>query len=104
MKKVFLFAVVFVLVMVILVSCRETITDENGVEHEYLHNHWVVIEDLDYSQYIVYDPTTKIIYFLCDGDYGSGITPYQTRNEDGFICGAIYENSQITPVPYFPID
>lgn len=104
MKKVFLFAIVFVLVIVILVSCGETITDENGVEHECLHNHWIVIEDLGYSQYIVYDPTTKIIYFLYDGDYRSGITPYQTRNEDGFICGAIYENGQITPTPYFSID
>ena len=103
MKKVFLFIVVFVLVMV-LVSCGETITDENGVDHERLHSYWIVIEDLGYSQYIVYEPTTKIIYFLYDGDYRSGITPYQTRNEDGFICGAIYENGKITPAPYFPID
>jgi hypothetical protein len=77
------------------------IVDENGIEHE-CRGHWIVLEDMGYGQYIVYEPTTKIIYFLY---YESDITtPYQMRNEDGFICGAVYENGQITPVPYFPID
>ena len=103
MKRLLLFFITFILTLAILCSCGRTFIDENGVEHKMITN-WVIIENMSSDQYIVYNPTTKIVYFLQYDSYNGYLSPYQMQTEDGFICGAIYENGQIKPAPYFTID
>ena len=103
MKRLLLFFITFILTLAILCSCGRTFVDEDGAEHKMISN-WVIIEDVGSSQYIVYHPTTKIVYFLQYDSYNGYLSPYQAQTEDGFICGAVYEDGQIKPAPYFTID
>ncbi len=43
-----------------------------------------------FSQYFVYDKTTKIVYVVQCSDYYSGITPYYVLDENGKPEIAIY--------------
>ena len=43
-----------------------------------------------FSQYFVYDKTTKIVYVLQDSEHYSGITPYYVLNKNGKPEIAIY--------------
>ena len=43
-----------------------------------------------YSQYFVYDKTTKIVYVLQGSEHYSGITPYYVLNKNGKPEIAIY--------------
>ena len=43
-----------------------------------------------YSQYFVYDKTTKIVYVLQDSSCYGGITPYYILNENGKPEIAVY--------------
>ena len=104
MKRLLLFFITFILTLAILCSCGRTFVNEDGVEREIINSHWIVIEDMGLNQYIVYDTTTKIVYFYENDNYNGFLSPYQTQTEDGFICGAVYEDGQIKPAPYFTID
>ena len=105
MKRLLLFFITFILTLAILCSCgRSKIVGEDGVERDIINSHWIVIEDMGLHQYIVYDATTKIVYFYENDNYNGFLSPYQTQTEDGFICGAVYEDGQIKPAPYFTID
>ena len=103
MKRLFWFMLTFFIILVILCSCGRTqIVDEDGVEREIIDSHWIVIEDMGLYQHIVYDTTTKVVYFY--DSYDGFLSPYQTQTEDGFICGAVFEDGVIKPAPYFTID
>lgn len=43
-----------------------------------------------YSQYFVYDKTTKIVYVVQGSDHYGGITPYYILDEDGKPEIAVY--------------
>ena len=43
-----------------------------------------------FSQYFVYDKTTKIVYVLQGSEHYSGITPYYVLNENGKPEIAVY--------------
>ena len=73
---------------------------ENGKEYKTLYNGEFVIleEDLNYSNRMVYDPETKIVFYH-QGGHAGYLTPYQIY-QDGVIYGAVYENGKIVPAPY----
>lgn len=104
MKRLLWFMLTFFITLAILCSCGSTLVDEDGIEREIINSHWIVIDDMGSHQYIVYDATTRIVYFYENDGYNGFLTPYQTQTEDGFICGAVYEDGQIKPAPYFTID
>ena len=102
MKRFFWFILTFFIALMILCSCgRPQSMGDDGIERDIINSHWVVIEDMGSHQCIVYDVTTKIVYFYENDGYNGFLTPYQTQTEDGFICGAVFEDGKIQPAPYF---
>ena len=101
MKRFFWFILTFFIALTILCSCGTKSIGDDGVERDVMNYHWVVIEDMGSYQYIVYDVTTKIVYFYNHDNHNGFLTPYQTTTEDGFICGAVFEDGKIQPAPYF---
>lgn len=54
--------------------------------------------DCDYNLYLAYDMYTMVVY-QCRFSSGSFMSPYQIY-KDGAIYGAIFDGTQIVPVPY----
>ena len=102
MKRFFWFILTFFIALAILCSCgRPQAMGEDGIERDIIDSHWIVIDDMGLYQYIVYDATTKIVYFYNNDGHNGFLTPYQATTEDGFICGAVFEDGEIKPAPYF---
>lgn len=99
MKKIFCVLLALIICMG-LCACSPVVIDENGRERQTIYNgEFVILEEIwDYSNYIIYDPETKIVFYH-QGGHGGYLTPYQIY-QDGVIYGAVYENGEIVPAPY----
>jgi hypothetical protein len=100
MKKFSIFLLVIVILMS-LCACNPTIEDDEGISRTLLYNSFVVLDEYSFDHYtmVVYNKTTSVVYYLqCDG-HGGFLAPYLIY-QDGYIYGAIYQDSKIIPVPY----
>ena len=84
MNKIIALAAVLILSLLLLCSCGDTITDENGVEHNIFAHKFISFEEVKYKSpyssnsimYLVYDKDTKIVYVIQYGNYYSSMSPY----------------------------
>ena len=81
-----------------LCACAQTTIVDN-TERTVLRNVFVVLEEFSTNDYIVFHKDTNIVYIFDNNGYGGYLCPYQIY-QDGVICGAIYENGEIVPIPY----
>ena len=96
MKKVIL-AIVLMMLCSFLCGCGPTVRESytgKEREHSVRYNHFVVLKTyeslVDYDCSIVYDPDTRIMYYIIHGGYVSGITPYYLSNGEIGIYGVNY--------------
>lgn len=97
MKRLICILLTLVVCLGLLTGCYKT-TNENGVEVEGIDN-FVIIQKITEYDWIVYDKTTMVVYYIEVGTHGGYLCPYQIYS-DGGIYGAIYENGVIKPIPY----
>ena len=98
MKK---FIICFILVISIifgLCACYPTVVDEQGTERTVI-NGFIVISTINNYQHVVYNQTTKVVYYLETETHAGYLSPYLIY-QDGALYGAIYQDGKITPVPY----
>ena len=93
----------FILVVILLFSlcaCAPTVVDDTGAERRIRYGYFATIESRDdgYTM-LVYDPATKVVYYLQRGGYNGFLAPYIIY-QDGALYGAIFQNGEIVPVPY----
>lgn len=89
----------FIAILLALVMCLGLCACNGAEVGETIENKFIVIENVTYSDKVVYHQDTLIVYFLDNDSYGGYLTPYQIY-ENGAIYGAVYENGEIVPVPY----
>lgn len=95
------FIVCFILVISIvlgLCACYPKTVDEQGVERTVIDG-FVVISAIDNCNYVAYNQTTKVVYYLQSGSHGGWLSPYLIY-QDGVLYGAIFQDGEIIPVPY----
>lgn len=97
MKKIIV--LILVIIMLSLCACYPTIIDEQGVERTLITGFVVISSIGNGYDHIVYNQTTKVVYYLETGTHAGYLSPYFIY-QDGALYGAIYENGEITPVPY----
>lgn len=96
MKKIVL-VIVLIMLCFSLCGCGRTVRESytgQEKEHSVRYNHFVVLKTyeslVDYDCSIVYDPDTRIMYYIIHGGYVSGITPYYLSNGEIGIYGVNY--------------
>ncbi len=100
MKKIIVCFVLVISLMLGLCACQSTITDEHGTERDLFNGRFAVItKNTDNASFIVYDISTKVVYYLEADSYNGYLSPYLIY-QDGALYGAIFENGEIKPVPY----
>lgn len=95
------FIVCFILAIAIILSlcaCSPTTVDEQGIERTVI-NGFVVISAINNYNYVTYNQTTKVVYYLQSGGHGGWLAPYLIY-QDGALYGAIFQDGEIVPVPY----
>ena len=98
MKKIIVCLILVFTIMLGLCACYPKTIDEQGVERTIMDG-FVVISATKNDRYIVYDQTTKVVYYLESDSYNGYLSPYLIH-QDGYIYGAIFQDGKITPVPY----
>ena len=74
--------------------------DEHGAERDLFNGRFAVItKNNDNASFIVYDISTKVVYYLEADSYNGYLSPYLIY-QDGYIYGAIFQDGEIIPVPY----
>lgn len=100
MKRFIICFILAILLMLSLCACQPTTTDEYGVERSLFNSRFAVItRDDGYGSFIVYDISTKVIYYLEADSYNGYLSPYLIY-QDGALYGAIFQDGEIIPVPY----
>lgn len=100
MKKIIVCFVLMMSLMLGLCACQPTITDEHGAERDLFNDRFAVItRNNDYASFIVYDISTKVVYYLESDSYNGYLSPYLIY-KDGALYGAIFQDDEIIPVPY----
>ena len=97
------FIVCFVLVIsimlgLLLCACYPKTVDEQGVERTVMDG-FVVISTISNYNYVVYNQTTKVVYYLETQTHGGYLAPYLIY-QDSALYGAIVQDGEIIPVPY----
>ena len=95
--KIISLMLVIVILICGLCGCGRSYSEAQILEdsQSWGHEYFTMIKawyDSDHSYYIVYANDTKVLYFVSDGGYGSGITPLY--NADGTL--QVYEESSNT--------
>ena len=77
--------------------------DEQGIERRLVNGYFPVISgDIDHSRFLVYDPSTYIVYYMGISNAGY-MCPYLIYL-NGKLYGAVFENGEIKPIPYVKIN
>lgn len=97
MKKLFI-CLLCIAILFGLCACAPTIVDGTGVQRRVL-NGFVIIQDLGNCTYVAYNQATKVVYYLESDSYNGYLSPYIIY-QDGYLYGAVFENGEITPIPY----
>lgn len=98
MKRFIVCLILAISIMLGLCACYPTTLDEQGVERTVI-NGFVVISTIDNFSYIVYNQTTKVVYYLETETHAGYLSPYLIY-QDGALYGAIFQDGEIVPVPY----
>ena len=98
MKRFIVCFVLMVSIMFGLCACYPKTVDEQGVERTVV-NGFVVISTINSNNHVVYNQTTKVVYYLETETYDGYLAPYFIY-QDGYIYGAIFQDGEIIPVPY----
>lgn len=86
-----------VCLLLVLIFCLSLCACGETTEDALFKGQYQVIEsDWNYGTYVAYDKDSYIVYDISHGGY---IVPHQIYR-DGVIYGAVYENGEITPIPY----
>ena len=98
MKKLICLLMVLILALGMCACSDYDIQTES--EPKIVYERYVVIKyDYDYNLYLVYDMYTMVVYQVQFSGYGGFMSLYQVY-KDGAIYGAIFDGTQIVPVPY----
>ena len=105
MKKI-IACIIIVITIFCLVSCTETEKDEHGNEvyvfapfTEISHTDGVDASGSSFTTYLIYDNSTKIIYYFIDGYHSHALSEYYVIDENGYCHMCKYENGEIIPLP-----
>ena len=98
MKKFIVCFVLVISIMLGLCACYPKTVDEQGVERTVIDG-FVIISTINDFNHVVYNQTTKVVYYLESGTHGGYLAPYFIY-QDGAIYGAIFQDGEIIPVPY----
>jgi hypothetical protein len=96
-KKIICMMLVFNIILGFC-ACYPKIVDEQGVDRTLIDG-FVVISTINNYNHVVYNQTTKVVYYLETQTQAGYLSPYLIY-QDGCIYGAIFQNGEITPVPY----
>ena len=98
MKRFIVCFVLVISIMLGLCACYPKIIDEQGVERKVI-DCFVVISTINNYNHVVYNQTTKVVYYLEAENNGDYLSPYFIY-QDGALYGAIFQDGEIVPVPY----
>jgi hypothetical protein len=98
MKRFIVCFILAISIMLGLCACYPKTVDEQGVERTVI-NGFVVISTINNFNHVVYNQTTKVVYYLASETHGGYLTPYLIY-QDGALYGAIFQDGEIVPVPY----
>ena len=98
MKRFIVCFVLVISIMLGLCACYPKIIDEQGVERKVIDG-FVVISTINNYNHVVYNQTTKVVYYLEAETHGDYLSPYFIY-QDGALYGAIFQDGEIVPVPY----
>ena len=93
--KRYILIIILIIICFSLCGCGRTVKESytgQEREHSIIYNHFIVLKnygDLPYCS-IVYDPDTLIMYYIIEGFYRGGITPYYLSNGEIGIYGVNY--------------
>jgi hypothetical protein len=98
MKRFIVCFVLAISIMLGLCACYPTTLDEQGVERTVLDG-FVVISTINNYNHVVYNQTTRVVYYFEAETHGGYLSPYFIY-QDGALYGAIFQDGEIVPVPY----
>lgn len=98
MKRFIVCFVLAISIMFGLCACYPKTVDEQGVERTVMDG-FVVISTINNYNHVVYNQTTKVVYYMETETYGDYLAPYFIY-QDGALYGAIFQDGEIVPVPY----
>ncbi len=98
MKKFIVCFVLVISIMLGLCACYPKTVDEQGVERTVI-NGFVIISTINNYSHVVYNQTTKVVYYLEIETHAGYLSPYFIY-QDGALYGAIFQDGEIIPVPY----
>ena len=98
MKRFIVCLVLATSIMLGLCACYPTTLDEQSVERTVIDG-FVVISTINNYNHVVYNQTTKVVYYLEAETHGGYLAPYLIY-QDGALYGAIFQDGEIVPVPY----
>jgi hypothetical protein len=98
MKKIIVCLILVFTIMLGLCACYPKTVDEQSVERTVI-NGFVVISTINHYNHVVYNQTTKVVYYLETGTHVGYLSPYLIH-QDGYIYGAIFQDGEIIPAPY----
>ncbi len=97
MKRIICFILMLVMCASLFCGCYST-TNEYGAPADGYRDFVIIRKISDYN-WVVYDKTTSVVFYMEHGTHGGHMTPYQIY-QDGALYGAVYENNEIVPTPY----
>ena len=98
MKKFIVCFVLVISIMLGLCACYPKTVDEQGVERTVMDG-FVIISTINNYSHVVYNQTTKVVYYLEIETHAGYLSPYFIY-QDGAPYGAIFQDGEIIPVPY----
>ena len=98
MKRFIVCFVLAISVMLSLCACYPKTVDEQGVERTVIDG-FVIISTINNYNHVVYNQTTKVVYYLEIETHAGYLSPYLIY-QDGALYGAIFQDGEIVPVPY----
>ena len=98
MKRFIVCFVLAISVMLSLCACYPKTVDEQGVERTVIDG-FVIISTINNYNHVVYNQTTKVVYYLEIETHAGYLSPYFIY-QDGALYGAIFQDGEIVPVPY----
>ena len=98
MKRFIVCFVLAISIMFGLCACYPKTVDEQGVERTVMDG-FVVISTINNYNHVVYNQTTKVVYYMETETHGGYLAPYFIY-QDGALYGAIFQDGEIVPVPY----
>lgn len=98
MKKFIVCFVLVISIMLGLCACYPKTVDGQGVERTVIDG-FVIISTINNYSHVVYNQTTKVVYYLETETHAGHLSPYLIY-QDGALYGAIFQDGEIVPVPY----